>query len=137
MEFVEGIDVESYLQLREIVGWTVFPVEQAQAGLDHSRYIISCKDQGKVVGTARLIWDGGYVAYIADVMVMPEYQRKGIGKQLMQSILDYLEAQMKEGWKIMISLMAAKGKEPFYEGFNFIKRPNEQYGAGMIKWINK
>jgi hypothetical protein len=28
--------------------------------------------------------------------------------------------------------MAAKGKEPFYERYGFVQRPNERLGAGMI-----
>jgi hypothetical protein len=31
--------------------------------------------------------------------------------------------------------MAAKGKENFYKKLNFIERPNEHYGAGMIQFI--
>jgi hypothetical protein len=31
--------------------------------------------------------------------------------------------------------MAAKGKEPFYEKFGFLLRPNEKTGAGMDQWF--
>ena len=137
MEFVNGIDVDDYLALREAVGWQRIHRKQAQAGLEHSCYIISCRDGEKTIGTARVLWDRGYVAYIADVMVLPSYQRQGIGKQMMAHIMDYLESQLKEGWSLMVNLMAAKGKEPFYKGFNFIERPSDIYGAGMMQWLIK
>lgn len=38
---------------------------------------------------------------------------------------------MKSGWKIKVILLAAKGRESFYEQFGFVKRPNEREGCGM------
>lgn len=74
LQYLEGIEVEDYNRLREEVGWGALPTQQAQIGLEHSSYVVSCRDQEKTVGTARVIWDGGYTAYIADVMISPEYQ---------------------------------------------------------------
>ena len=42
---------------------------------------------------------------------------------------------MKSGYRIMVSLKAAKGKESFYKKFGFIERPNEDFGPGMHQWI--
>ena len=42
-----------------------------------------------------------------------------------------------EGEKIMFILGAAKDKEPFYEKFGFIRRPNEFSGDGMSMWRKK
>ena len=42
---------------------------------------------------------------------------------------------MKPGYKVKMCLMAAKGKEPFYEKFGFSERPNENLGAGMDQWF--
>jgi hypothetical protein len=36
----------------------------------------------------------------------------------------------------MVVLVAAKGKEEFYEKFGFINRPNDIYGAGMTLFMN-
>lgn len=38
---------------------------------------------------------------------------------------------MKSGWKIKVILLAAKGRESFYEQFGFVKRPNEREECGM------
>lgn len=45
------------------------------------------------------------------------------------------KSQLKEGWKIKIVLISAKGKEEFYKKFGFNERPNEDAGAGMDLWI--
>ena len=42
-----------------------------------------------------------------------------------------------EDERIMFILGAAKGKEEFYEKMGFIRRPNEESGAGMTMWRKK
>ena len=34
-------------------------------------------------------------------------------------------------YKVKMCLLAAKGKEPFYEKLGFVERPNDRLGAGM------
>lgn len=42
-----------------------------------------------------------------------------------------------EGETIMINLMAAKDKEPFYEKLGFMRRPNDERGCGMTRFLKK
>lgn len=135
--YKNGIRVDDYNHLRAAVGWRVLNKEQAQAGLDHSSRVISCYENGKIAGSARILWDGGYIAYLADVMVMPAYQKCGIGKTLVEQLITFLRSQLQAGWRIKIVLVSAKGKEPFYKKFGFIERPNECDGAGMNLWIEE
>ena len=72
---------------------------------------------------------------MADVIVKPDYQGKGIGKHLVSECIGYVDSQLKDGWKIKIVIVSAKGKENFYEQFGFVTRPNDQDGAGMNMWI--
>src|SRR5574344_1474211 len=136
-EYRIGISVEDYNYLREAVGWEKLNKEQAQAGIENSNRIISCYTEEKIAGSARVLWDHGYIAYLSDVMVLPEYQGLGIGKELIALLIDHLKGQLKDDWKVKIVLVSAKGKEPFYEKFGFTRRPDENGGAGMQKWITK
>ena len=133
--YKEGICREEYHKLRVSVQWPELPPEQEQAGLDGSAYIISAYVEGEIAGAARILWDGGYTAYICDVMVAPEYQGQGIGSGMMTRCIEYLKSQMREGWKLMVILVATKDKEGFYEKFGFVYRPNEISGAGMSQWL--
>ena len=133
--YTNTISVEDYNALRLSAGWSYIKPEQAQAGLDGSAFIISAKDDVKTIGVARLIWDGGYAALIKDVLVLPEYQGKGIGMYMTKQIIFYLKTNMKPGWGISIDLMAAIGKEGFYEKLGFVSRPRKNRGAGMDMWI--
>ena len=134
MEYNNILSAKEYCLLRDAVSWAPLVEEQAQSGLDHSDFIVACRDGNTIVGCARVFWDKGYIAYLADVMVKPEYQKQGIGTRLVQSCIDYIDRQLQPGWRIKIVIVSAKGKEPFYEKFGFQLRPNEHDGAGMQLW---
>lgn len=133
--YTNDISVEDYNMLRASAGWLTIHPEQAKVGLKGSALLIAAKDGEITVGTARLVWDGGYAALIKDVLVLPEYQGQGVGTAMMTQIMDYLKSKLNPGYVIQIDLMSAKGKETFYEKFGFSVRPRENRGAGMDMWI--
>lgn len=135
--YENSITVTDYNNLRTSAGWTALPEKQASAGLSNSDYVIAAKDEGKTVGMARVLTDGGCVAYILDVVVLPEYQGKGIGKIMMQRIMTFLQDRLDSGEICNLGLMAAKGKEGFYKNLGFGERPNDQHGAGMTMWMKR
>ena len=133
----DSITPEEYMKLREAVGWGLFPLEEAQAGLSDS-YIWCLRDNdasGQPIGIGRVIWDHGYVMYIADIIVIPEYQGNGLGRVIMEHVMDFIHEQLKPGYKFMVSLCSAKGKEEFYKKFGFVVRPNDDVGPGMHQWF--
>lgn len=136
LSYRENITVEDYCKLREAVGWHKLDSNQAKRSLEHSFYLIGVYDEERAVASARVISDSGYMALIADVMVDPVYQRKGIGTEMLERILDHLEESISKEEILMINLMSVPGKENFYGKFGFIQRPNETMGAGMVKWLN-
>jgi len=68
----------------------------------------------RVIGAGRAVSDGVWRAAIYDVVVLPEYQGKGIGTQMMRRIVQ--EANVD-----VIMLFAAPGKEAFYGKLGFRK----------------
>ena len=128
------LSVEDYCELRSSAGWASIAEDQAKSSLDHSDFVISCREDNHTVGCARVFWDKGYIAYLADVIVKPEYQRQGIGKRLVSECIRFIDSQLKDGWRIKIVIVSAKGKEKFYERLGFTTRPNDQDGAGMNLW---
>jgi GNAT superfamily N-acetyltransferase len=124
---------EEYNQLRKMVGWGVYEREVIEKSLPNSLYCLCALAENETVGMARVIGDDGLVYYIQDVIVRPEYQRQGIGTKMMERVMTYIRGQAKHN--TIIGLMAAKGKEPFYERYGFTARPNESFGSGMtIFW---
>ncbi len=131
----DHISPEEFMEMRKLVGFTLFPEEQAAEGLKHSSYICCLRKDGLPIAMGRMISDHGYVVYIADIIVRPEYQGQGLGSVVVHLILEHIRSTLKPGYKIMITLVSAKGKEEFYEKFGFISRPNERFGCGMHQWI--
>ncbi len=135
IEYVHSITVSDYNRLRNAVGWGEIAPAQAKRGIDNTEYLVAAVCGEETVGMARLISDGGYVAFIADVIVLPEFQRRGIGKTMMDMITDHIKSGFKKGEKVFVNLMSAAGKQGFYKTLGFIERPNETSGPGMSMWI--
>ena len=133
-EITNSLTPEEYMELRKLVGWGMFPLEQAAEGLKNSFILVCFRVDGKPVAIGRAVSDHGYVVYIADVIVVPEYQGQGLGRKVMEYLLEQIKASLKPGYKVMISLLAAKGKEKFYNKFGFVNRPSEDFGCGMHQW---
>ena len=133
-EITNSLTPEEYMELRKLVGWGMFPLEQAADGLKNSFILVCFRVDGKPVAIGRAVSDHGYVVYIADVIVVPEYQGQGLGRKVMEYLLEQIKASLKPGYKVMISLLAAKGKEAFYNKFGFVDRPSEDFGCGMHQW---
>ena len=134
-EMTNTITPAEYMSMRKAVEWGEFPLEQAQAGLDNS-FIWCFRDEGRPVAVGRVIWDHGYVIYIADIIVIPEYQGQGLGRELMEHVMAFIRSELKPGYRFMVSLSAAKGKEDFYKKFGFNVRPNDDVGPGMYQWFS-
>ena len=131
ISFTNDLAPEEYLHLREAVGWARLSQGQAERGLQNAAYVIAARDGNTAVGMARVLFDFGYTAYIHDVIVLPEYQRQGIGTQLMNNVLDWLKANSYEDDFMQYVVVSAKGKESWYERFGFVARPTDTLGAGM------
>lgn len=135
IDYVNQISVADYNALRQSVGWNIVEDTQAKIGIGNSFFLVSALADGQTVGMTRVISDGGYYMLVADVIVHPDFQGQGIGRAMMTQAMARIYAHLGPGQKVIVNLLAAKNKEPFYEHFGFIKRPNDQYGAGMVQYL--
>ena len=93
--------------------------EQTELALRHTLFRVSVYDKGKVVAMARMIGDMGLDYYIKDVVVRPEYQKRGIGRLLINELLKFIRENGVSGTDIFVELCAVPDKVPFYEKFGF------------------
>lgn len=52
--------------------------------LEHGNLIITARDDGKLVGISRSFTDFSFCTYLSDLAVDLEYQKSGIGKELLR-----------------------------------------------------
>ncbi len=87
----EIITKEEVIFVFSKVGWNKNPDNIIDA-FKHS-YYVTARHKGKLVGFARAISDGYYYTGIYDVVVLPDYQKKGIGQNMMSQLLEKFRGQ--------------------------------------------
>ena len=132
-----NVGVDTYLELRKAVNFKPLSRTQAKKALDNSLYIVCAYIDAKIVGMGRLVGGGAVICYIQDLMIHPDYQHYGIGSAIIEDLIKYVEDLCEEGTEIMLDLMCAVGREPFYHKHEFISRPTDKLGPGMIRYIRK
>lgn len=125
-----ALTAEDFVRLKVATGFIDRPLEQAQKALDNGLFNVAAICDGEVVGMGRLVGDGAMYWYLQEIIVLPEYQGKGVGKGIVNRLLEHIKETAIPGTKISVGLTAVQGKAPFYEKFGF------KVGvAGMSKWM--
>jgi GNAT superfamily N-acetyltransferase len=119
-----GRDFLPIIGLYRAHGWTHAsdPTRLRLAIESSSLSIVAVTGDDDVVGFARAMSDEAFAVYIADVLVAPDSQRQGIGRALMQGILDHYPT----GRFHHQVLVAEKGAEGFYQSLGLT--PVSTYG---------
>lgn len=102
------------------------PVDRPEIFADmlrHANLTVSAWHGERLVGIARSLTDFGYVAYLADLAVDADYQKQGIGKQLIE------ETRNRLGETCMLVLLAAPKANDYYPKLGFEHNPR----AWMLK----
>lgn len=118
------INWEKISSILEIAGLSSTDPEICKRAFLGSQVTVFAFDDDKLVGVARALSDGVKQAAIYDVAILPEYQRKGVGKLLLEAIINKLPG-------CNFILYSNVGKEDFYKKFGF-----RRMKTGMAKFIN-
>ena len=86
----ENFHLEEMINLYQSVGWTnylerISILEEAYA---NSLCVLGAYDSDRLVGIIRAVGDGRTIVFVQDIIVLPEYQRKGIGTKLLKAVMD-------------------------------------------------
>ena len=110
-------------------GWKEYPEPyKLLLILNNSEYKFMAIDDAdhKVIGFINAISDGVLSAYIPLLEVLPEYQGRGIGSELVNNMLDKLKDHY------MIDVVCDESVQKFYERFGLIK-----YSAMILRNYDK
>jgi len=78
---------------------------------------VTARFQNQLVGIARTLTDFAYVAYLADLAVHLDFQKQGIGKQLIR------ETENELGPNCIVTLLAAPKAQDYYAKVGFEPHP--------------
>lgn len=89
-----------------------------QKMLNHADLLITAWDGKKLIGAARAVTDFSYCCYLSDLAVIEEYQKQGIGKELV------LRVQQEIGEETALILLSAPPAMDYYPQIGFNKIEN-------------
>ena len=101
-----ALTAEAFLKLVNRVWPGEYDIERTEAALARTLNI-TAHDGGELVGCLRILSDGCYFGTITELLVLPEYRRRGIGSQLLRLA--------RENAPTLLYFGAQPGLEPFYE----------------------
>jgi len=113
----EFIPLEILLELYKSVGWAAYTndPEKLEEAFENSTYIISAWEEGSLIGLVRGLCDQVSINFIQDILIHPQWSRKGVGTKLMKTILNKYKNVRKH-------LLLADDEEKlsyFYESLGF------------------
>lgn len=107
-----NLDVVTFLTLVNNVWKGNYESKFVEEALQKTINVTAWKDD-KLVGCARILSDGYFFGTVPEVLVLPEYQGKGIGKHLMELVWEVCPTSLFFG--------AQPGKEEFFEKLGYTK----------------
>lgn len=108
---------EEILSLYESVGWQAYTAQpdMLRKGLEHSLLTLAAREEGRLIGLARVVGDGYTVAFVQDILVHPACQRRGVGTALMREICGRY-AHVRQ---IMLATDDTEKNKAFYRSLGF------------------
>ena len=120
--------VEEFLDLRGSVDMGTRSLEGVRRGLGNELFgaLLYLRDNGELVGMGRVVGDGGTVFHICDMVVKPEWQRKGGGAMIMDALMEFIEGLgISDAYVNLIADV-----DGFYEKWGFT--PTRPRSMGMV-----
>lgn len=110
-------DVEEYRALRVLAGLSAKSAEAASRGLPGTLFAVTVRDGKNLIGMGRVIGDGGLNYEVVDIAVHPDYQRRGIGFQIMRALVDWLKQNAPPS--AYVCMIADDDAPKLYKKFGF------------------
>ncbi|MEH7221469.1 GNAT family N-acetyltransferase, partial [Bacillus toyonensis] len=122
-------DFNGLLSLYESLEWNSLnlTLNELEQMCKQSWYVIYAFDDKELVGMGRIISDGVITGVICGVCVLPKYQSIGIGKEIVERLIQHCEQN-----KVIPQLMCVEKLQSYYESIGF-----EVFSVGMTKHLKR
>ena len=123
--------LEEYLALRQLSGLTPKRAEQAGPALANSWAWRTVQTQsGQTVAMGRVVGDGGWYFLVADMATLPEHQRNGLGRHILDNLVEQIRTRAPEG--AYITLLADLPGQRLYDQVGFTRPDNGSITMHML-----
>ena len=128
-----SVSIDDVLHLYQEVGWTNYTnqPQMLEQSLSHSLATYLARDGEEIVGVVRLIGDGFSSVFVQDLIVLPSYQRQGIGSALMKKAL----GDFKDAYQVQLATDQTEKTLGFYRSLGF-ETLSTYDCTGMI-WVDR
>ena len=128
-----SVSIDDVLPLYQAVGWTNYTnqPQMLEQSLAHSLAIYVARDGEEIVGLVRLVGDGFSSVFVQDLIVLPSYQRQGIGSNLMKEAL----ADYKDAYQIQLTTEQTEKTLGFYRSLGF--ETLSTYDCTGLIWVDR
>ncbi len=134
MEFIDSISVDDFQNLHITLGWKFLDNKLVKKSIKNSMIKVSCVENGKTIGIARVVGDGFTHGFLTDVIVLPDYQGKGVGKAMISYLLSRLQDYVNKNCdEFMLELTPTKDNANFYVKCGFKHKPEMMEGCYL--WL--
>ena len=129
----ELVNINDVLHLYQAVGWTNYTnqPQMLEQALSHSLAIYLALDGDAVVGLVRLVGDGFSSIFVQDLIVLPSYQRQGIGSALMRKALE----DYKDAYQVQLVTEQTEKTLGFYRSLGF--ETLSTYDCTGMVWVDR
>lgn len=118
-----------YKTMRSIAGWGDVSEATASKAIKLTAISLCARRDRKLVGLGRVVGDNALYFYISDVFVHPSERGRGLGEEIIRRLVARVRETAEPG--ASVAVLAAQGREKFYEQAGFKSCPNELFGQGM------
>ncbi len=127
---LKSYDEGAVLALYAAVGWTNYTQrpEMLRRAFAGSLCTLCAYDGGRIAGLVRAVGDGASVLCVQDLLVLPEYQRRGLGSRLLRELL----ARYPDVYQTMLLTDDTPEHAAFYEHAGFTNAAKYGGGAYLI-----
>ena len=127
------VKLDDVLHLYQTVGWTNYThqPQMLEQALSHSLAIYLALDGEAIVGLVRLVGDGFSSVFVQDLIVLPSYQRQGIGRSLMKEALE----DYKDAYQVQLVTDQTERTLGFYRSMGF--EILSTYNCIGMTWMNR
>lgn len=120
-------NIRELIDLYDCVGWSSYTndPDKLVSALAGSRTVVTARSGELLVGLARVVSDGATIWYLQDVLVRSNFQRLGIGRELIQrSMQGYENVRQK-----VLLTDDETAQRLFYESMGFAQTTNFRGGS--------